>query len=91
MRWLDGITDLMDVSLGELRELVMDREWKLTRSIPIQLASSRSQPASSLPFMHWRRKWQPTPVFLPGESLEWGSLVGRRLWGRTESDMTEVT
>ena len=27
-------------------------------------------------FMHWRRKWQPTPVFLPGESQEWGSLRG---------------
>ena len=27
-------------------------------------------------FMHWRRKWQPTPVFLPGESQGWGSLVG---------------
>ena len=33
-------------------------------------------------FMHWRRKWQPTPVFLPGESQGWGSLVGCRLWGR---------
>ena len=40
-------------------------------------------------FMHWRRKWQPTPVFLPGESQGWESLVGCRLWGRTESDMTE--
>ena len=41
--------------------------------------------------MHWRRKWQPTPVFLPGESQGRGSLVGCRLWGRTESDTTEVT
>ena len=36
-------------------------------------------------------QWQPTPVFLPGESQGWGSLVGCRLWGHTESDMTEVT
>ena len=42
-------------------------------------------------FMHWRRKWQPAPVFLPGESQGQRSLVGFRLWGRTESDMTEVT
>ena len=42
-------------------------------------------------FMHWRRKWQPTPVFLPGESQGWESLAGCRLWGRTESDTTEVT
>ena len=40
-------------------------------------------------FMHWRRKWQPTPVFLPGESQGQRSLVGFRLWGRTESDTTE--
>ena len=33
----------------------------------------------------------PTPVFLPGESQGRGSLVGCRLWDRTESDMTEVT
>ena len=51
--------------------------------------------------MLWRRKWQPTPVFLPGESqdssvLAWRipgrqSLVGCRLWGCTESDTTEAT
>ena len=38
-------------------------------------------------FMHWRRKWQPTPVFLPEESQGQGSLVGCRLG----SDTTEAT
>ena len=33
--------------------------------------------------MHWRRKWQPIPVFLPRETQGWRSLVGCRLWGRT--------
>ena len=48
--------------------------------------------ATSLPlFTFMQRKWQPTPVFLPGESQGQGSLVGCRLWGRTESDTTEVT
>ena len=37
------------------------------------------------------KEWQPTPVFLPGESQGRGSLVGYCLWGRTELDMTEVT
>ena len=41
--------------------------------------------------MHWRRKWQPTPVFLPGESQGWRSLVGCPLRGRTELDTTEAT
>ena len=41
--------------------------------------------------MHWRKKWQPTPVFLPGETQVQGSLVGCRLWGHTELDTTEVT
>ena len=41
--------------------------------------------------MHWRRKWQPTPVFLPGGSQARGSLVGCRLWGPMESDTTEAT
>ena len=39
----------------------------------------------------WRRKWQPTPVSLPGESQGWLSLVGCHLWGHAELDMTEVT
>ena len=42
-------------------------------------------------FMHWRRKWQPTPVFLPGESQGRESPVGCCLWGCTESDTTEAT
>ena len=46
---------------------------------------------SLLTFVHWRRRWQPTPVFLPGEFQGQGNLLGCRLWGRTESDTTEAT
>ena len=42
-------------------------------------------------FMHWRRKWQPTPVLLPGESHGQRNLVGCSPWGCTESDTTEAT
>ena len=63
---------------------------------PVRLQSMGSQSRTRLSdftftFMHWRRKWQPTPVFLPGESQGWGSLLGCHLWGRTESDTTEAT
>ena len=46
---------------------------------------------SNFTFTHRRRKWQPAPVFLPGESQGRGSLVSCCLWGHTESDTTEVT
>ena len=55
-----------------------------------EVAKSRAR-LSDFTFTHWRRKWQPTLVFLPGESQGQRSLVGCRLWGRTESDTTEVT
>ena len=57
----------------------------------IEVRHNRATSLSLFTCMRWRRKWQPTPVFLPGESQGWGSLVGSRLWGRTESDTTEVT
>ena len=43
-------------------------------------------------FMDWRRKWQPTPVFLPGESQGQGSLVSCSLWGhKSQSQFTDFT
>ena len=74
--------------------------WKITwTEEPGRLQSMGSQRVghdrvawlSLFTFMHGRRKWQPTPVFLPGESQGRGSLVGCRLWGRSESDTTEGT
>ena len=52
---------------------------------------NRATSLSLFTFMHWRRKWQPTPVFLPGESQGQGSLVGCCLWDCTESATTDVT
>ena len=53
---------------------------------------SRAQPSLWSNYTeYWRRQWHPTPVLLPGESQGRGSLVACHLWGRTESDTTEVT
>ena len=74
--------------------------WKIPwTEEPGRLQSMRSRKvghdwATSLSlftFLHWRRKWQATPVFLPEEFQGWGILMGCRLGGRTESDTTEAT
>ena len=56
-----------------------------------RVGHNRATSLSLFTFTHWRSKWQPTPVILHGESQGWRSLVGCRLWGRTESDTTEAT
>ena len=61
------------------------------QSMGVAESDTTEQLLSFFTFMPWRRKWQPTPVFLPGESQGRGSLVGCCLWGRTESDTAEVT
>ena len=61
------------------------------RSLVWRVGHDWATSLSLFTFTHWRRKWQPTPVFLPGESQGQESLMGFRLWGCTELDMTEAT
>ena len=69
----------------------MEEPGRLQSMGSLRVGRDWATSVSLFTFMHWRRKWQPTPVFLPGESQGWGSLVGCRLWGCTESDTTEAT
>jgi len=69
----------------------MEEPGKLQSMGSLRVGHNWATSLSLFTSMHWRRKWQPTPVFLPGESQGQGSRVGYCLWGRTESDTTEVT
>ena len=72
---------------------ISDQEITLVKNLSL-LSFTRKCFLWNFKFLEWasrRRQWQPTPVFLPGESQGQGSLVGCCLWGRTESDTTEVT
>ena len=69
----------------------MEEPGKLQSMGLLRVGQDWATSLSRLTFTHRRRKWQPTPVFLPGESQGQGSLVGCRLWGCTELDTTEAT
>ena len=63
--------------LQSMRSLRVRHDWATSLSLFI--------------FLQWRRKWQPTPVFLPGESQGQGILVGGRLWGHSRYKRPGVT
>ena len=69
----------------------MEEPGRLQSMGSLRVGHNRATSLSLFTFMHWRRKWQPTPVFLPGESQGRRSLVGCCLWGQTESDTTDTT
>ena len=69
----------------------MEEPGRLQSMESLRVGHDWATSLSLFTFTHWKRKWQPTPVFLPGESQGWQSLVGCCLWGRTELDTTEAT
>ena len=70
----------------------MEEPGRLQSMGSLRVGQDWASSLSLFSFMHWRRKWQPTPVFLPGESQGPGSLVGCRLWGshRVRHDWSDL-
>ena len=65
---------------------MLERVWRKGNSLTLLV---EMQTSTAIIGDYWRRKRQPTPVFLPGKSHGWKSVVGYSPWGRKESDMTE--
>ena len=86
--WGDSLSQANPVQSGTPKKIILPQ-------ISVMLyCDCAAKYGYHLDFIHfhqpfWRRKWQPTPVFLPGESHEQRSLVCYSPWGRKESDTTE--
>ena len=67
----------------------MEEPFRLQSMGSLRVRHDWATSLSLFTFMHWRRRWQPTPVFLLGKSHGWRSLVGYSPWHHKESNMTE--
>jgi len=68
---------------------LLSRVWVAQTHCGVRLQCGRPGPNPGVGKSPWRRKWQHTPVFLPGKSHEQRSLVGYSPWGHKELDRTE--
>ena len=95
--WTPSFGVFMEASLHRSHSSTL--AWKIPRTEePGRLQSMGSRRVgqdwgtslSIFTFMHWRRKWQPTPVFLPRKSQGRRSLVGCRLWGHSQTQLKRL-
>ena len=74
----NGIAALLN--LGVIRHILLDLYWKLRKIVGSSMAVNRMSLGLMFTFMNWKRKWQPTPVFLPGKYHGQRNLVGYSPW-----------
>ena len=78
--------DILECEVKWTLGSILGKEWRFPGTGPLPLFGLLMVPWNC----HWRRRWHPTPVLLPGKSHGWRSLVGCSPRGREESDTTEL-